>query len=153
MDNWVAESAFYKDTSSNKMLFDTMLRLREYAMFSNFKLHVLHISGKRMIAIGVDRISRGSLTEGIFAGKQFLQLIQFHKGVLDLDPNSLILWIKLWAPSRLELLTPEGWFTRGQGTKGGKKNPRRIWMLIEGEGVFSCSPPCSSIIGCCQRTI
>ncbi len=53
-DNSVAESAFFKGTSSSKKLFELMLSLRELQMHKGLVLHMVHVSGKRMISQGTD---------------------------------------------------------------------------------------------------
>jgi len=47
-DNAVAESAFYKGTSSNQGLFNLVLRLRQLELQYSLRLHLLHVSGRRM---------------------------------------------------------------------------------------------------------
>ena len=46
-----------------------------------FILHVLHISGKRMKATGVDGLSRGDHSEGMMAGEDPMSFLPFHLGV------------------------------------------------------------------------
>ena len=53
-DNSVAERAFYKGNSCSPLLFDLVLRLRKLQLRANFKLHVVHVAGTRMIEQGTD---------------------------------------------------------------------------------------------------
>ena len=63
-DNLVAECAYYKDLSSSRSLFFVLvLRLRKLQMASNIILHMIHISGKRMINCKIDGFSRGITME------------------------------------------------------------------------------------------
>ena len=48
-DNSVAERAFYKGNSKSPLLFELVLRLRKLQLKSNFKLHVVHVAGTRMV--------------------------------------------------------------------------------------------------------
>ena len=58
-ENSTAEVAFWKGTSRSKKLCDLVLRLRCLEKETDAILHVVHVSGKRMIATGVDGLSRG----------------------------------------------------------------------------------------------
>ena len=62
-DNSTCKGAFYKGTSTSQLLFDLVLRLRVLALHSGFKLHLVHVSGTRMMAQGSDGLSRGDLLE------------------------------------------------------------------------------------------
>lgn len=55
-DNAAAEGRFYKGTSLPRLLFNLISRLRK-AEHGGFKLHVVHVSGRRMIAQGTDGLS------------------------------------------------------------------------------------------------
>ncbi len=73
-------------------------------------IHVVHISGKRMIVQGTDGCSRGSLMEGVMAGADMLMFVDLGKGGIDLHPP-LLEWVRAWSGwSGLKALTPEGWF-------------------------------------------
>lgn len=63
-DNSTAESCYYRGSSSSKLLHALVLRLRMLEMKYGLLIHVIHVSGKRMIAQGTDGCSRGSLLEG-----------------------------------------------------------------------------------------
>ena len=55
-DNSTAESVYFKGNSSSRKLFDLMLRLRKLEMDASLILHVVHISGSRMIEKGGDGV-------------------------------------------------------------------------------------------------
>jgi hypothetical protein len=67
-DNTLFKGAYYKGHSPSEKLNDIVFRLHKAVRDGGFILHVLHISGKRMKATGVDGLSRGDLTEGMLAG-------------------------------------------------------------------------------------
>lgn len=60
-DNSTAESTYYHGNSSNKFLFELIVKLRLLDMTSFLCLHLLHIAGTRMVSQGTDAISRGTL--------------------------------------------------------------------------------------------
>ncbi len=67
-DNSTAESCFYRGSSKSRHLHALVLVLRALEMTHGMVIHVIHVSGKRMIAQGTDGCSRGSLMEGVMAG-------------------------------------------------------------------------------------
>lgn len=67
-DNTVAEVAFFHGTSSSKVLFDLVLRLRKVELESGVLLDVIHVAGTRMIRQGADGLSRGNTLEGVLGG-------------------------------------------------------------------------------------
>jgi hypothetical protein len=60
-DNQVAESVWYKGTSTERTLFELMLELRMIMVEENFILHVVHVAGTRLIGEGTDGLSRGEI--------------------------------------------------------------------------------------------
>ncbi len=82
-----------------------------------------------MIHQGTGGLSRGSLTEGVMQGHNFLDYVPLHLSALDQIPT-ICDWCVLWLPSTLNLqsLTPMGWFTTGHGTSGGLFNSDGIWI-------------------------
>ncbi len=85
-DNSTAEAAYYRGSSKNKKLFELVLRSRRLEMTAGLRIHVIHISGKRMIGHGADGLSRGNLTEGVMAGQNFLDFFPLERPVLDRSP-------------------------------------------------------------------
>ena len=73
-DNSAFEGCYIKEHSTSEELSDIVFRLPKAERDGGFILHVLHISGKRMKASGVDGLSRGDLTEGMMAGEDLSQL-------------------------------------------------------------------------------
>jgi len=118
-DNMTAESVFYKGNSTSKRLFGLILRLRKVEMDGSLLLHVIHVSGKRMIVQGTDGGSRGDLNQGVLTGDNMLNYVPLHLSAVERQPQVLD-WIRSFWNSEygdLEHLDPEGWFTEGH--KGG----------------------------------
>ena len=116
-DNSVAERAYYKGTSSDKHLFELVLRLRKLAMRAELILHVVHIAGTRMIRMGIDGLSRGDTHEGVASGSNMVEFMDLHRDAFTRSP-ALKIWIdeiwnsELWG--RLHQLTKEEWFTHDE---------------------------------------
>ena len=83
-DNIVYELAFCKGNSNSQQLSNLVLRLRKLQLKSNFKVHVLHAAGSRMIEQGTDGLSRGLLFEGLVGErKDFLTYLPLNKSALE----------------------------------------------------------------------
>jgi hypothetical protein len=109
-DNSAAEGAFYKGTSSSRRLFELVLRLRALQMNGGLSLHVIHVSGKRMIAQGTDALSRGITTAGVMAGMDFSSFVPLHLSVQERQtPSILAAWVEFWA-GEVSWLSPEDLF-------------------------------------------
>jgi hypothetical protein len=93
-DNSAFEGAYYKGHSTSKELSNIVFRLYKAQRDGGFILHLLHISGKRMKATGVDGLSRGDHTEGMMAGEDPMTFLPFHLGadVLFLVPAGVPFW-------------------------------------------------------------
>ena len=79
-DNSAFKGAYYKGHSTSKELSDIVFRLYKSQRDGDFILHLLHISGKRMKATGVDGLSRGDHTEGMMAVDDPMSFLPFHQG-------------------------------------------------------------------------
>lgn len=140
-DNSVAESAFFKGTSTNKALFDLIVRLKRAEMEGGLKLHVIHVSGKRMIAQGTNGLSRGDMLERVMGGADMLSFVPLDEGAVERF-ESVLPWVWSWCGNRkLQPLTPEGWFEKEQGATGGKLGPDGIWIPEHREGTHLWAPP------------
>eukprot|EP00956_Cyclotella_meneghiniana_P022038 scaffold40988_cov46-Cyclotella_meneghiniana.AAC.2 len=127
-DNSTAESAFYKGSSSSKKLHDLVLRLHKLTVDHSLILHLIHVSGTRMIAQGTDGCSRGVLMEGVMAGKDMLSFIDLHKTAVERSPD-LLPWIRSWCgDTSITPLTPEEWFVEGHGIVGGHLDKHGVWI-------------------------
>ena len=58
-------------------------------------LHMIHVSGERMIESGVDALSRGDTTKGIMQGNSLLNYFPFHLGAYQRS-DTLVLWVNSW---------------------------------------------------------
>ena len=73
-----------------------MFRLYKAQRSGGFILHVLHISGKRMKATGVDGLSRGDHTEGMMAGEDPMSFLPFHLGADTRSLGRVGKWVRSW---------------------------------------------------------
>jgi hypothetical protein len=79
-DNLAFESAYYKGHLHSRELSDIVFRVHKVERDGRFVLHVIHILGKQMKALGVDGLSRGNLTKGMMAGQDPFSFVPFNKG-------------------------------------------------------------------------
>jgi hypothetical protein len=79
-DNSTAESCFYRGNSKSRQLHALILQLRSLEMTYGMTIHVIHISGKRMIAQGTDDCSWGSLMEEVMARADMLTFVNLACG-------------------------------------------------------------------------
>jgi len=109
-DNSTVEGAVAKGNSPSRKLHQLVTRLRALQMKYCFDLHVIHISGSRMIEQGTDGLSRGALklsnVEGKLAVRQYVPL---HLNALQRS-NGLVHWIKSWISPKHMFLEPKHWF-------------------------------------------
>jgi hypothetical protein len=114
-DNIVAESAFFRGTSSNPLLFDIILRLKRLELEHSLYLYIVHIAGTCMMAQGTDGLSRGVAWER----DNPLSFVPLHLSPCDRDPQ-LLPWVASWIPPRVLFhpLLAEEWFTIGHGWSG-----------------------------------
>jgi hypothetical protein len=76
-DDTTAEAADYRCSSKSRELHGFVLRLRLLEMRLGIIIRVIHVSGKRMIQVGVDGVSRGDLNAGVMAGANMLSFARF----------------------------------------------------------------------------
>jgi hypothetical protein len=132
-DNTVTESAFYRGTSSNKKLFELVLRLRRLEVRCGVLLHIIHVAGTRMIRQGADGLSRGNTLEGVMGGEQMMSFIPLHLSALE-RCELLLPWIRSWCGNHhIHPLTPEEWFEKGHDVVGGTINTDKAWMPCVGK--------------------
>jgi len=145
-DNSTAASCFYRGSSKSKKLHALIIRLRKLEMKYGLLIHLIHISGKRMIAQGTDGCSRGFLMEGVMAGDNMLDFVDLAKSAVERSP-SLIEWIRSWSVADLKPLSPEGWFEEGHGISGGTKDRRGVWIpnhMPKGRTFLWTPPPAAA---------
>jgi len=95
-------------------------------------LHVIHVSGSRMIEQGTDGLSRGDFSSGVMSGHHMLDFIPLHLSAFARS-DRVLPWVHSWAPlPNLQPLTPSEWYSRGHGLDGGGLNPDGLWIPKEG---------------------
>jgi hypothetical protein len=109
-DNSTAEAAYWKGTSKSRLLFELVLRMKSLEIAHDLHIHVLHVSGKRMIAAGPDGLSRAEHNMGVMLGKDMRYFIPIH-----LDPTVREPKISEWIEDvtrglDFKILSPSGWF-------------------------------------------
>ena len=141
-DNSTAESAFSKGSSSSRMLFELVLRLRKLEMAESCKIHLSHVSGKRMIAQGSDGLSRGNLTEGVMRGADMKGFIPINKTAFERSPG-LRKWLDEWTQGECTFLDTTGWYTKGQELveDAWEFNSDGRRLPVTQPGTFVWSPP------------
>ena len=142
-DNSTAESAFHNGTSSSPTLFELVVRLKKLQLKHGLRIHLIHVSGTRMIAQGTDGISRGNMLEGVMSGKDMLSFIPINASAFDRS-KLLSNWFKSWlGDPNACFLEPSEWFWKGQGlSETVWKNTDGVEMPIAGEiKTFIWSPP------------
>jgi hypothetical protein len=114
-DNSTAENAFWKGTSTSRRLYELVLELRTLEHEHGLILHVIHVSGKRMIAQGTDGLSRANHWLGVMKGLGMVQFMPLHEDPFDREPR-LKKWMEdLTSGLDAEFLSPEDWFDKGHG--------------------------------------
>ena len=96
-------------------------------------LHIVHVSGKRMIAQGTDGLSRGDHSTGVMTGQSILDFVPLHLGAFERSKKA-----RSWAEEMLSdcspvFLTPEGWFdqTDQEGTFVWAPAPAAADLVVE----------------------
>jgi hypothetical protein len=95
-DNSAFKGAYYKGLSHSRELLDIVFRIHKAERDGGFVLHVIHISGKRMKASGVNGLSRGDMTEGMMAGCDPLSFIPFDRGADERSGGQVSSWVRSW---------------------------------------------------------
>ena len=115
-DNSSAKGAYYRGHSSSELLDELVLELHEIGLLvEGFILHVVHVAGTRMIAMGIDGLSQGDMAEGAMRGQPLSSFMPLHESPLS-RLEALEPLLRSWWDGdgrKLKLLTPEGWFEEG----------------------------------------
>jgi hypothetical protein len=109
-DNSVAESAYWKGTSKSKALFELVLRLKMLELKYGMHIHVVHVSGKRMIAEGSDDLSRAFHGTGVMLGKDIRFFIPLHLDPIVREPKVSDWLNDVTRGLNFKILVPSGWF-------------------------------------------
>ena len=162
-DNSTAEAAFFKGSSTSKLLHELVTRLRKLEMTRGCKIVLVHVSGERMKWQGSDGLSRGNLLEGVMKGVDMLSYIPLHKTPLERS-KELLKWILSWCKDdqekqEVEVLAPKDWFVKGHDLDGFEiKNGFKHPKFKTGTYIWQ-PPPAAAEIACeeirkarCKRT-
>jgi hypothetical protein len=139
-DNSTVEAGLVKGNSSDKKLFELVLRARLLQVKFKCNIVVTHASGKRMMAQGTDGVSRGHLKEGVSTGEAMMSFIPLHLTAFQRS-STLKEWIQSWLGRQAEFLSPDDWFERGHDVSGGSKDSKGFWRPKTCPGTFVWSPP------------
>jgi len=124
VDNEVTERIYYKGSSTDGELFELMVHLRRISVKGQFKLHVVHISGKRMIKQGTDGLSRGEVdVERLLSADA--NEVPIHRFAIDRSP-AMHEWVTNLMGDKVNVATPSNWFHEAQqgGSTKRKSKPR-----------------------------
>jgi hypothetical protein len=96
--------------SASKLLFELVLRLKIIEMEHDLHLHVVHVSGVRMIEEGADSLSRADHGQGVMLGQDVQDFTPLH-----LDPIAREAKVGEWVKDvnkglDFKVLDPSGWF-------------------------------------------
>jgi len=85
---------------------------------TSMRLHVIHVSGKRMIAQGTDGLSRVDMTEGVMRGRPMGDFVPLHLNCVERQRNLKEWLLTLFPHGQGKHLTPKEWMEEGQHTQG-----------------------------------
>ena len=76
--------------------------------------HPFHVSGKRMIKMGFDGLSRGDFDSGIMLGIDIRTLVPLGMPAVEFEDNQIIEWLKSWMGKDFcPPLSVKDWFCKG----------------------------------------
>lgn len=144
-DNSTAEASFAHGSSKSSVrLFDLVKRLKVLEMTMQTRLHIIHVSGQRMIVQGTDGLSRGVLSEGVMGGNDMNSFVPLHLAATQRS-EGLLKWLKECCdpPGRqgFELLSVDDWFEKGHDVIGGDRNEDGVWIPKTATGFYVWAPP------------
>jgi hypothetical protein len=110
-DNSTAEAAFWKGISGSPLLFElVVVHLKELELEFDLTLHVVHVSGRRMINEGANGHSRADHGEGVMTGENIKKYIPLHLTPTAREPN-VSTWIEdVTRDLDFQVLDESGWF-------------------------------------------
>jgi hypothetical protein len=95
-DNAVWSAVCNKGMSSARHLFDLLVEIKVLCHEHEVFFHCFHISGERMIATGIDGLSRGDKESGIALGYDLRNFLPLATPAFDVKDNKLEDWCKYW---------------------------------------------------------
>jgi hypothetical protein len=127
-DNSTAAAAYHHGASTSRALHDLVTELRLLALRGNCVVNIFHISGTRMIEVGVDALSRGEMHLGE------LGAVPLSAAPLHVSPTQrsfgLTNWLRSWLDPSMTVATPSDWFLDAQhwGTHGCIQPVPQTWV-------------------------
>ena len=91
-ENSVAKAVCYQVKSSDKEIFELMLRLVYLELRGSFRLHIIWVAGTRQIESGIDGFSGGWLTDRIASSGSILYFVPLNEKAFERSP-SLLPWV------------------------------------------------------------
>ena len=107
-DTTTAEAAYVRESCKSRQLHALVLRLHLLEMKLSIIIWVIHVFGKRMIRVGVDGVSRGSLNAGVMAGANMLSFVPLHLSAFERS-EALLPWLLSWSGESTVVLGESDW--------------------------------------------
>ena len=140
IDNQVVEACLYTGNFTSPKLFKLVVRLKLVELKYGVKVMVTYVSGKRMKAQCIDRVSRGYLKSGVAMRQMILEFCPWGKSCLDVSPK-LGEWIIFWAGKETVFLSSKDWFLRGHDINGGLFHHKGYWNSEITTRIYMWAPP------------
>jgi hypothetical protein len=113
-DNAVWSAVWNKGMSTARHLFCIVVDLKLASREHEVWVRLCHISGNRMIACGLDGLSRGTYDAGVALGYDIRPFIPLNLGAFELEGPRLAEWCESWMGNDYSPpLDAEGWFREG----------------------------------------
>mmetsp|Transcript_18229 Transcript_18229/g.45121 ORF Transcript_18229/g.45121 Transcript_18229/m.45121 type:complete len:1319 (-) Transcript_18229:2184-6140(-) len=109
-DNTTAESTFWKGSSRDEALSYVVLEMRKLEMEFDLLLHVVHVSGSRMIRQGTDGLSRADHSNGVMNGDKMTRHVPLNLSALERSPILLQRLKTCFSDMSWDVLEPRDWF-------------------------------------------
>jgi hypothetical protein len=114
-DNAVWSAVCNKGMSSVRHQFDLLVDIKVLCQEHNVFYHYFHILGERMIATGIDGLSRGDKDSGIALGYDLRNFLPLDVSAFDYPDNKLEHWCKSWmGEDYTPPASPIDWFYKAQ---------------------------------------
>lgn len=95
-DNLVWALIANKEMSKRKGLSDLVREIKLECRKHQVFWHPFHVSGKRMIKLGFDGLSRGYFDSGVMLGRDIRTLVPLGTSAIDFEGNQILEWVKSW---------------------------------------------------------
>lgn len=118
-DNWSAEAAFYRGSAKSKSMLMLMLRLHQICMNGQSFIHIIWVSGKRMIAQGTDGLSRSDYSTGVMRGQPMLEHVPLNLSAFDRQPQRILSFLHdITGSEKFTQIEPKDWYSVPFDTDG-----------------------------------